>query len=560
MMGVTEAHDIAAAQAALAEGRWSEARAGFEQALSANDDAEACFGLAMALWWLGENRGSVERCTRAYALLRAAGEVERAAQCAVWLAITYKANFANFSAANGWLARAERLLEPLEEGPLHGWVWIARAYRMDDLRQAEELTVQAATVARRVGDVDLELVAVSQLGLVRVGQGETAAGFALIDEAMAAALAGERASLDTVVYACCDMLNACEQASDLARATQWCQVADDFVASYGCPFLYAECRIYYGSVLAATGQWDEAARELQVGVRLTDGACPGLHGRALARLAALRLRQGRVEEAEELLSELGREMNADADTALLTGALALAKGDPERAARVLGRRVRQVESNSRHLAGALDLLVDAHVAAGALGHAAASCARLGELADRLPEPHLGALARWAAGRVALAGGDAAPAIVDLEAALTSWTAMNLPFEAARTRADLARALAGVDVETAVEHARGALATFERLGAAGEADRVAAFLRGLGVVPRTGAKGAGTLTLREREVLGLVGEGLSNPEIAARLHISRKTASHHVSHVLAKLGARNRAEAAARAASVLDAPGSRRARG
>ena len=45
---------------------------------------------------------------------------------------------------------------------------------------------------------------------------------------MAAALGGEPSSLDTVVYTCCDMLNACELASDAERAAQWCQVADEF--------------------------------------------------------------------------------------------------------------------------------------------------------------------------------------------------------------------------------------------------------------------------------------------------------------------------------------------
>ncbi len=90
----------------------------------------------------------------------------------------------------------------------------------------------------------------------------------------------------------------------------------------------------------------------------------------------------------------------------------------------------------------------------------------------------------------------------------------------------------------------ALSTFDEIGAVRDADIAASLLRDLGATGRAGPKGLERLTKREREILALLGQGLTNAEIAARLFISTKTAAHHVSNVLAKLGVRNRSEAAA----------------
>ena len=57
-------------------------------------------------------------------------------------------------------------------------------------------------------------------------------------------------------------------------------------------------------------------------------------------------------------------------------------------------------------------------------------------------------------------------------------------------------------------------------------------------------GPEALTPREREVVALIAEGLTNAELAGRLYISPKTAAVHVSNVLAKLGMASRTEVAA----------------
>ena len=120
----------------------------------------------------------------------------------------------------------------------------------------------------------------------------------------------------------------------------------------------------------------------------------------------------------------------------------------------------------------------------------------------------------------------------------------MPYDVAEARLELARALARESPELAVEEAHAAHATFRELGAARARDSAAAVLRELGTPTGGLPRAAGELTAREHEVLGLLALGMSNRQIAETLVISEKTAGHHVSRILSKLGVRNRAEAAA----------------
>ena len=125
----------------------------------------------------------------------------------------------------------------------------------------------------------------------------------------------------------------------------------------------------------------------------------------------------------------------------------------------------------------------------------------------------------------------------------------MPYDAADARLELARALADDVPQLAREEARSAFETFRSLGASRGMDASAALLRELGAPVGGGPRGYGDLTAREREVLSLVAAGMTNARIARTLFISEKTAGHHVSRILSKLGVRDRAEAAAHAAKL-----------
>jgi DNA-binding CsgD family transcriptional regulator len=159
-----------------------------------------------------------------------------------------------------------------------------------------------------------------------------------------------------------------------------------------------------------------------------------------------------------------------------------------------------------------------------------------------------ALWRWRAGAEPEAGAAGEEAYQlemagDWAAAAAHWQAAPCPYSAALAT------LSGDDPEAV----RAAHDVLQRLGAAPAVRIAAARLRELGErgIPRGPRKATlanpAQLTAREVEVLGLVAQGLRNGDIAARLFISEKTVDHHVSAILRKLGAANRAQAAHEAA-------------
>jgi DNA-binding CsgD family transcriptional regulator len=533
---------VAAGNTALEAGNWDAARRSFQAALDREGSAEALFGLGSAQFWLGDMAGMLRSLEQAYAAFRRSPDAAAAAGVALQLSFHYRAHLANAAVAAGWLARGARLVESHGLEPLRGDVLLMRAYLAERPADGEAWAREALDLGRANGDPDLELSALCQLGALLVAQGRVTEGIALLDEAMAGALGGEPRRLDTVVFAACTTMVSCAHCADFARATQWVRAADAFVERYGCPFLYAECRVVYGHVLAATGEWARAEAELKAAIRLVADAVPAYHAASLATLAGLRLDQGRLEEAERLL--LGFEGHASVTPVLAR--LYLLQGRTSLAAATAARRLDVVGQGQIESALLLEILGEAEIA---LGQSGAALER-GRALVGLGTAHGCEVVQARGERLvanACAVADPVAAARHLDTATGIFQRLGMPYEAARTRRLLAQVLGASQPEAAEAEARTALAAFERLGAARDADAAAALLRRLGVrASRAGPRASAPLTRREQEVLALLGEGLSNPEIAARLYVSRKTAEHHVAGVLAKLGLRSRAEAAAEA--------------
>jgi len=533
--------------AELQEGRWEVARAFFEEAVTAEATPEAFEGLSWAAWWLDDPAGVFEAREHAYRLYKDAGDGDGAARMATWLACDELDFNGAVPIANGWLARAHRLLDPLEDGPGHGWLAFFDGYMAiagGQTAKAAKLGRHSAELGRRFAVPDLEMLGLALEGAALVAAAEVADGMRCLDEATAVALQGEAEIPISGAWACCFLVSACTAVRDYERAVEWCDRIAGFAERYGSRYMLAFCRAEYGAVHLWRGRWTDAEMVLEASIDDFSRSRPAMVAGPIVGLAELRRRQGRREEAEHLLDEAG----ATGSALVCRARLALDLGDAARAVELAERFLRQI-AGGRELerVPGLELLVRARTSGGELEEAGAALNELREIERAAGTEPLRASVDVAEGLLAAATGDHHRARPLFEDAIDRFERSGGLFDAALARVELATTLLALGRGDAAEHeAAKALDRLLQLGAGGEVERVKQLLEP--AASRSGGTGPlSELTPREREVLRLITQGLTNGQIAEGLMVSEHTVHRHVTNLLRKLGLSSRTAAAAVAA-------------
>src|SRR6266571_1809490 len=440
--------------------------------------------------------------------------------------------------------------------------------------EARGLAEEAAAIASKVGAHAEEANARSALGGAVAYLGEPDAGLAELQAARR--LATQAGDVTAVLRA---MVNHSDVLLAAGRLNEAATVALGGIEearrlglarSFG-PFLAANAT----EALLALGRWDQAERVSREGLEVapSDAASVTL---PLPR-AALELGLGDLDAAEARLRAAQRLLPAPICEPQQSGPLfaglaelALWRGDLERARKLVAEAVPLVEANPRYAAPlyALGMRAEADRAelarARRPGEAAPDDGTAAALLERLHQAAAGPaaaghpeLAAWRATALAERTRQAGrPDPAAWAAAAAVWDRLGQRFRIAYACFRQAEALlaGNGDRDAAAEALRRAADITGRLGARLLDTEVKALAqRGRlrlvqdAVAPATGAPTPAEhlgLTPREAEVLALVAAGRSNRQIAQALFISPKTASVHVSNILAKLAVSGRGEAAA----------------
>ncbi len=531
---------------ALAQGEWKRAHTLFMVAMNDHESVEALEGLGKAAWWLSDPVTVFAARERAYGIYRQGGDKLRAARMALHLGIDHCSLRGAYALGSAWLQRAERLLEGQEPAPEHAWLalWKGQVAMVlgDDWSSAYRHSACAADLARSLGLLPLEGLAVAQEGLVLLREGDVASAVRLNPD-VDVVLARDVDHLDLVVTTCSELMRGWEQVRDFEPIEQWWALLDN--ASQCCPAppcLLWMCRIYYAAALIWRGAWDQGEVELERAVDSLTSLRGEMAAEAMVRLANLRRLRGRYEESAVLLEAAESQpvrIATEAEILLGWANVALDEGDPA-ASRRLAEEALTVMPGAHPAEGlaGLELLLRAEVRLGKPNQVHRALSELQRATCSVPTDGIRASARFCEGVVALAAGAFDVAGSRLQEAVDLFQRASAHFETARARVELAVVLSELgEHEAARREATAATKALYEVGAAREADRAEPRLRRVKGKPGT-ERGAspGGLTSRELEILRLVADGQSNQAIAAQLIVSVRTVESHLSKIYDKVGA------------------------
>jgi class 3 adenylate cyclase len=424
--------------------------------------------LAEAAAWIGRLDDCIAVRERAHAGYLERGNSRRAGFMALMLGHDHFAK-GHGSLANGWLRRAERLLEPERDGIEYGHLLRARGLMAKDPDEALAHARAAHDVATRLGDRDLAALELQEQGRLLVAKGEVAEGLALLEEATVTAVSGQLGPDATgIIY--CNAIDVCRRLADYGRAGEWTDAARQWCERQGILGFPGMCRVYRASILRLRGALADAAREAANACEELRPYAVGATAEAFYELGEVRLRLGDLAAARDAFRQ-AHELGRDPQPGLAL--LRLAEGNLE-AARTGMRSALADESRDRLARGQLlPAQVEIALANGEHDIAMAAADELEAIAAVYQTPALAAAALCARGLVQLATGDDAGARRNLRAGCRRWQELDAPYETARARIGLSAAhRAGGDLETAALELSAARSGFERLGAVLDAARAA----------------------------------------------------------------------------------------
>jgi class 3 adenylate cyclase len=501
--------------------QWGEALEGLTAADAVHSlEPDDLLLLADAAWWSGDPDGAVVAFERAYAGYEAAGRVGEAAVVGARLAYLAMRRMA-LSIAMGWIARIERLLVGQPESLGHAWLKIlhlARALLIDgDFDAAANLADEAIELGRRHGSTGVQATAMSFKGYVLTHRGDWREGLALIDEASALATS-EVEDLRAASDVYCNTIAVCRNLADYRRAGEWTEAAERWMRANSVGGYPGVCQIHRAELKRLHGSWSEAEQEAR-------NACLELErfrlmddmGFAHHEIGEVRRRMGDLDAAEEsFLRSFEYGWEPQPGRALLM----LERGDPDGAAESIAASLSRIgpgngdigSDNILARARLLSAQVEISLAVGDIETAEAAAEGLERVADIYESDAWRAGALSASGAIHLAKGDAHAAAQELDRAWRLWQAIDLPYEAASTRALLGRARAALgDAGSAKLEFGAARSAFRRLGAEADLRRLNEEMGGDGGA----AHAAGTSVTRalmftdlvtSTDLVGLIGDG------------------------------------------------------